>query len=668
MSKKLNHAGEKKQTSLKANITAHIRRLVLITLGGLGLVSCILNYTSTNATLKQTMQATVDITANGIEYRIASSKNVVAEIGTSSQLSDRMITLEDKQKIMDQRKETYDAEETGILDTDGINIFTQEDMSSCEFYKRSMAGETYVSSPMLTEDGSRTRIYVSAPLWKEGQTGTEVEGVVYIVPKEDYLDSVVGDVNVSKNGYAYMLDANGTTIAHKDHSHVLAMENTIEDSKADKSLKKIAAIEQRMVAGEQGFASYHYGGVSKIMAFAPIKGTDGWSVGVNAPKNDFMSSTYFGIFFTVLWMTVSVAIGIAIIKVLAGSIGDAVKQCAARLDLLAQGDLQSPVPEIDRNDEIGTLVESTKSITHGLKEVIGDITYVLGNMSEGNFNIDTKNDAVYIGDYATLLTSQRAIIAQLNEALRAIQDTAKQVSLGSSQLAEGAQTLATGATDQASGIEEVLATVNEVTEKVVRNAEGAAATSDNARRMGKETRESTAQMQQMMDAMGRISAKSAQISHIIGSIEDIANQTNLLSLNASIEAARAGEAGRGFAVVAGEIGQLANQSAKAVDETRALIEDTLKEVESGNVIAKDTAETLTKLVEGLEKIVVDIEAVGVECEQQSDMMQQLNVEIEQISNVVESNSAAAEETSATSEELSAEAVAMNNLTEHFQLK
>lgn len=314
------------------------------------------------------------------------------------------------------------------------------------------------------------------------------------------------------------------------------------------------------------------------------------------------------------------------------------------------------------------LVKCTEIIVTGLKEIIGDTSYILENMGNGNFDIDSEHPEVYEGDFAPMLASERAIIDQMNKTIRGIQDTADQVSLGSTQLAEGAQTLAAGATDQASSVEEILATVNEVTDKVMKNADDAAKTSSNAKAMEGEARESTQQMQQMMDAMHRISEKSAQIGNIIASIEDIASQTNLLSLNASIEAARAGEAGKGFAVVASEIGQLATQSAAAVEETRKLIEATLQEVESGGVIAKNTADTLDTLINGLSDIISGIEAVGMQCEQQSEMMQQLNTGIEQISGVVESNSAAAEETSATSEELSAEAVAMNDLVAQFKLK
>ena len=167
--------------------------------------------------------------------------------------------------------------------------------------------------------------------------------------------------------------------------------------------------------------------------------------------------------------------------------------------------------------------------------------------------------------------------------------------------------------------------------------------------------------------MSKINAASLEIANIIQTIEAIADQTSLLSLNASIEAARAGEAGRGFAVVAGEIGHLASQSSEAVEDTRRLIETASSEVESGNRIADETAQALQAIINGISEIVKAVEEVADNSSQQNGAMQQINQAIEQISEVVQSNSAAAEQSSATSEELSAQAIELNDMIEMFKL-
>ncbi len=210
--------------------------------------------------------------------------------------------------------------------------------------------------------------------------------------------------------------------------------------------------------------------------------------------------------------------------------------------------------------------------------------------------------------------------------------------------------------------------MNNVAEQVERNTRNAVATSKKADEIGDQARASNEHILEMTSAMGKISETSREISNIIQTIEEIADQTNLLSLNASIEAARAGEAGRGFAVVAGEIGHLANLSAEAVEDTRRLIEAAASEVEKGNVIAGQTAEALQSVIEGMEEIVKAVEAVADNSNEQNNSMKQINMAIEQISEVVQSNSAAAEESSATSEELSAQAIELNDMIEQFKLR
>lgn len=353
---------------------------------------------------------------------------------------------------------------------------------------------------------------------------------------------------------------------------------------------------------------------------------------------------------------------------LAKVLGEAVKVCTDRLELLTQGDLHSPVPEVDRNDETGVLAEATKKMVATMETMIGDISYVLSNMGEGNFAVRSKARESFIGDFADILENERKIEVRLSETVFGIREVASQVSLGSTQLSESAQNLAEGATDQASSVEELLATVTDVTERVMKNAEETAAVGRNAEKMGIEAQESTKQMEQMKAAMEKISQTSAQISGVIQSIEEIAEQTNLLALNASIEAARAGESGRGFAVVANEIGALAKQSGDAAENTRQLIEDSLREVENGHEIVNITAKTLGELISGLAEIVREIEEVGVTSMKQTDMIKQINVGIEQISAVTEENSASAQECSATSEELNAQAVNMNEMMEKFQIR
>ena len=174
-------------------------------------------------------------------------------------------------------------------------------------------------------------------------------------------------------------------------------------------------------------------------------------------------------------------------------------------------------------------------------------------------------------------------------------------------------------------------------------------------------------MKQMMEAMNEIHHTSQQVVGIIQTIEDIASQTNLLSLNASIEAARAGEAGKGFAVVADEIGKLALESSQAANTTKELIEISMAEINKGNTIAAGAMDSLKESVTAVDQVNEMIQETAQNAAVQAENMEQLRVGIEEIAHGIQDNSAASQETSATSEELASQAELLNKMVQRFEL-
>ncbi len=653
--------------TIKGKITISVLALVIISLTVLGIVTSVLNNHSTNSTLERNMKATARVASERVEWEMTSYRNLAADLGLMTRLSREDVPLEEKQEIIDERVKANELTRGNILDRNGISIFSGEDFSDRNYFQKAMTGESCVSEPVVSKVTGKISIIIAAPMWKDGIMGTEVTGVVYLVPDENFLNDIMVATNVSKNGSAYMVDSQGTVIAHKDIKLVEQKDNTIESAKTDSKLKALAKLEEKMTAGKTGFGTYRYGGVKKIMAYAPVENSNGWSIAITAPLSDFNVETIVGIILTIGIVVVSIAIAVVMVRKLADNIGTPIRQCAERLEALAGGDLHSEIPRIDSEDETLMLADATGTIVEGMGKIIGDIKYLLGEMSENNFNVLSQAREYYVGDFEEILLAVRRINHSLSDALGHIRESAEQVGLGSSQLAESGQSLAEGATDQAASVEELLATVNDVTEQVDRNTKNAVSTSRKADDIGRQARTSSARIAEMTGAMKKINDASMEISNIIQTIEEIADQTNLLSLNASIEAARAGEVGRGFAVVAGEIGHLANQSSEAVVNTRQLIEAALSEVRSGNRIADDMAQALQSVIDGMSEIVSAVEEVAENSNEQNGSMQQINMAIEQISQVVQSNSAAAEESSATSQELSAQAIELNDMIDQFRL-
>ena len=352
---------------------------------------------------------------------------------------------------------------------------------------------------------------------------------------------------------------------------------------------------------------------------------------------------------------------------IAKSISNPIEALGKRLETFSQGDLTTPFPEYDNDDEVGDMVKSAVDMANKLSDIIADLEGLLAEMSKGNFAVSTSCEEEYVGELTTLLTSFNTTKTEIDGSLKEVRDSSEMVSAGALNLAEASQALAEGATDQAASAEQLQATIDEITEGLKNTVDQTNLASQEAERIAGEAEDSRAQMDLMVEAMQRISETSEMIGSVITEIEDIASQTNLLSLNASIEAARAGDAGKGFAVVADQIRTLAEQSAKAAVNTRELIESSIEEIQNGNRAAESTKKVLIGVVEDIRQLSESAKGINEISVMQAESMGQADAGVSRISDVIQANSATAQETSATSEELSAQATSMDEIVARFKL-
>ena len=378
---------------------------------------------------------------------------------------------------------------------------------------------------------------------------------------------------------------------------------------------------------------------------------------------------------TIIIFIVIVAAGLAIAvvttqigKIITNSITEPVEQIDAAVASLRKGELSNvEMLTYESEDEFGDTIRNLKEAMGILADYVSEISVEVKAIAQGDLTRNGNDITDFLGDFSELKESLVYILKRFNSTLTEISNLAEQVSSNASEVENASRSLADGATEQAGVIEELNATVDTVVDLAADTAKETQSASARVKASADKANEEKEKMNDLLMEMEHITEISKEIGNIITDIEDIASQTNLLSLNASIEAARAGEAGKGFAVVADQIGKLAADSAKSAVNTRDLIDKTLVEIEKGNTITRTTADAFNQIIADMESFAEIAQNTMEKANSQAESLGQIGQGIEQLSNVVQGNAASSEENTAISINLAEGAAKMRDRVNIFKL-
>lgn len=332
---------------------------------------------------------------------------------------------------------------------------------------------------------------------------------------------------------------------------------------------------------------------------------------------------------------------------------------------LSEGNFHAELAMEADESEVGRMVSAIMQMKQNIIGMILEISSILEQMGDGDYRIEMQQE--YVGEFGQIKDSFLKINEKMHETLNTIREVAQQIDSGSEQLSCAAVDLAEGSTEQASNVSDLVVLIDTMYKSMENSAKEAAETVELSTHAGQVLLVGNEKMQDLKEAIGEISKCSEEIGEIIRTIESIASETNLLSLNASIEAARAGEAGKGFAIVADQVKNLADESAKAAGETNKLIERTILAVEKGTTIADEAAESMNEVMKGAREATEKMEQTSQILINDVSNMQKINENVVRVSEIVDNNSAASQETAAVSEEQKAQVESMVGLVECFQL-
>ncbi len=321
-------------------------------------------------------------------------------------------------------------------------------------------------------------------------------------------------------------------------------------------------------------------------------------------------------------------------------------------------------PIFDMSGKVFKVVKFATDVSERVRAV-KELAVGLQAMADGD--LDQTIEKPFIASLETLRTDYNSSIGRLRSAMQAIARNATQIASGTREISAASDDLARRSESQASSVEETAAAVTEISTTVSDSARRAADAGRLVDDTTKSAQDSADVVKQTVDAMARIERSSTQIAGIVSVIDDIAFQTNLLALNAGVEAARAGEAGKGFAVVAQEVRQLAQRSADAAKEIKALIHDSEASVRDGVALVDKTGAALEAIATRVLQVHDNVSGIVVAAREQSQALGQINEAVMSMDQDTQRNAAMVEQTASASRKLAAEASALFELIGQFKV-
>lgn len=573
-------------------------------------------------------------------------KSEVEVLSTTNEV--RSMDFERFRKYVEDRKDVFNGYEMFLIaDKNGdfkATAGSDGNISERDYFLKAMKGQVAVSEPVQSKATGKPIIAIAAPIKDDAG---EIAGVVAGTVELKYLTDIIGSEKFGESGYAYMLNKEGLVMAHPEQDKILK-ENLLESSSAS-----LVEITKRMVNGETGAGYYTYEGSKKIVSFSPLEET-GWPIGVTISYSEVSSSLDE---LRNVALAVSSAIAVVIMLVVVIIIRRAVKpirKIAELTGLVAEGDLSVRV-DFRSNDEIGLLAS-------GFNNMIAKVKALIAEVNE-------------------MSTVVAASSAEMNESAANITKSTEQVALAVSELAQGASEQAASTDKGSKEIGEIISGLEKITEEMSLSQELAQNAGAKVG-IGRESvelqqikaNESKLAAADVKEAVGALSLKSQEIGQILEVIRNIAEQTNLLALNAAIEAARAGEHGKGFAVVADEIRKLAEQSAVSVKQISGIIKEvqtginaTVKEMDGVQIAVKEQETALVRTTEAFGEIFESVKYLTEKSKEAAEAADDIRSRAGVTGELIVDIASIAQQTAAGAEEVSASTEEQTSITHQFEL-
>lgn len=606
-----------------------------------------------NAILLDNLQPMARQSAKTVESNI----HMLADRMMSIAADSRLLSEESvRQAVLEEAKEIYELHTIALYDRNGKMLLGDPEASKSldpKFFSM-LADTDNLTTDTSTIFRENLGILMGMPVKENGETIFYIAGVY----KYDTLSDVLSNINVGRHGEAIIVNRDGEIVGYSDRT-VVQQKTSLLDWMGDNTLLI------QLTTGETGSAEVSSFGENLFLAYSPVRGTQ-WSLIIKMPKSDYAYLTNRAIILSAMIALGLLILAGMIIFRLSRSISVSVKHVANRMVELSDGNLHKPVEKTRTGDEIELLTDTLGNTVQSINGYISEIERVLNHIAAGNLDIAPQGE--YKGDFSLIRDTLSHIISSMNETMTDFNQAAVRLSDVAARLNTQSSQLHIASEEQNESanhlVSEVL-TVKDRLEIVTKNTEK---TRDKTGEISQQIQEANTKMAALTGAMNNINEHATEITRIAKVIEDIAFQTNILSINASVEAARAGSAGKGFAVVADEVQNLAAKSAQAAKSTTSMISNTHTLVQTGVKLTADTAHALQSISESSKKIETITNDLAYAVQEQENALGAIEKKIETISAIADRNLQSAADTEESSGILAQEAEHLQGQVQKFSLK
>lgn len=506
--------------------------------------------------------------------RFTSVLNELEEISKDSTLTSSEIDLKDKRSILRNYKEKKDFSNIGIVGLDGIVYFDvgMVDISDEDYYLEALKGNKSISNPFVSTLVHKERVIAyTVPLVEKDN----IIGAIIGLRLTEEISDLASEIEFLETGSAFILNNEGTIIAHNDFYYVMKKSNMIKENEDDENYKSIVEVQKDMIIGNKGSKEYNYLNDKKYISYYPIQST-GWSIGITVDYDDL-----FGSLDSVKYNTILIGGSILIISIL--SIYLISRNLTKSFDVIkdnmykiADGDFTEGFSSkyLNRKDEVGEICRAIEITRESVKEIIGIV-------KETSVDVNDKSESLVVvakdlNRLASGITSQTHEVAKFTTSQKyELRETINLLNEFTTEII-----------NVSNNIKEIDLSSKEIEEKSKTN-------NNNMDKLTKSINEFDLKFNTFNNNMDNMLKDISTVREILRLINEISSQTNLLALNAAIEAARVGEAGKGFAVVADEIRSLAEKSNVAASNINSILANIFKNTKS---IAKDNVEINIEII------------------------------------------------------------------------